>query len=450
MPDEENKCGGGCCGGCGDKGDGGNDFFKDVLEDKEGNTIMVTVKDGDVKVEPEKEPTLYQQAGVDIEAADEFVENIGYMVNPNHKNLNSFCGMMPMPVGYKNPYLAFSTDGVGTKGRLCIMTSNFKTIGIDLVNVVVNDLLCSGAKPLAFLDYMATGKLNPKAAHMVVQGIQVGCDYCDMTLVGGETAELPGQYKEDWHHDFAGSGTGVVDREDLIDGSMVKEGDVLIGLRSNGIHANGFALIQKLIEEKKLPWFPEKEQMEEWDAELKGMKAIVEEVTAKAGDKADEETAKEEKEAFNARLKEIQGHMAEIQAFATELLRPVKSYYKAVMAVTRAVKVTGIAHISGGGIPGNVPRMLSNNPEKDNLSFDINVSKWEPQELFHDIKSAGEISDEEMWQVFNCGIGMVLCVDEDDQDAVFEALEDAYEDGAVRIGTVITREEAEGKEIIIE
>ena len=314
---------------------------------------------------------------------------------------------------------------------MLLRTGKFKHIGLDMVAAVANDILCSGAAPYAFLDYFAAGKLHPKLAHYVVQGIQVGCEYNDMTLVGGETAELPNHYADEQGHDFAGFGMGVVERGKLIDGSKIREGDVLIGLRSNGVGANGFSLIQYLMDQDKLPRLPTKEEIDKIEAEMEEL--------AQKGDK----------DVYDERVKEIQKTMGELQAFFDELLRPAKFYHKPIMAVLKmGVEVHGIAHITGGGLPGNLPRMLSNSDEKDTLSFDINVTKWEPDEIFQMIRAAG-VPDEEMWKVFNNGIGMVLCVAEEDVDMVFEALDNVYEDGAVVIGTVITREEAEGKEVMI-
>ncbi len=349
-----------------------------------------------------EEQTAYEQSGVDIDAGNQVVELIKHMVNPKWGRLNSFAGVMPLPTGYEKPMLVSSTDGIGTKMRILLGTKKFKNIGIDVVAAVVNDILCTGAKPLFFLDYVATGKIHPKVVSSIVQGIQVGCDYCDMVILGGETAEMPNTFVEEGLHEIAGFGVGIVERANLLDGTKVQEGDVLIGLPSDGVHANGFSLINRLAEEGKFK--PEGEEPTEEDAKIN-------------------------------------------QILIDELTRPTKLYFKQVNAVLDSAReyIHGIANITGGGLIENVPRILGHNIE--GLGFEIDSKSWTPPEVFQVIKRAGEISDDEMWRVFNNGIGMVLCVSADGVNQVIAALEEVYEEPVI-IGKVCSKDNTGEVEII--
>ena len=311
----------------------------------------------------------YKDAGVDIEKADRFVEGIkGFVKDTFNKsvlaNIGGFAGAISLELGkYKEPILTASTDGVGTKLKIAQIMDKHDTIGIDLVAMCVNDLITTGSKPLFFLDYFATGKLKTETAIDVVKGITEGCKMADCPLIGGETAEMPGMYGEG-EYDLAGFSVGIVEKGEMIDGSDIKDGDVLIGVYSSGVHSNGYSLVRKLIE-------------------IKGYKYT---------DYID-----------------VLG-----KTLGEELLTPTKIYVKAVLNLLDNVKVKGIAHITGGGIPGNLIRILN-----DNTKAIIDRSKWEVLPIFNWIQKEGNITDDEMFKTFNMGIGLILVVSpEDAKDTV--------------------------------
>lgn len=300
----------------------------------------------------------YRDAGVDIDAGDELVERIKPLVRRAQRpevlaGIGGFGALVELPVGrWKRPVLVSGTDGVGTKLRLAIDTGRHDTIGIDLVGMCVNDVAVQGAEPLFFLDYYATGKLSVAVAERVIGGIVEGCSQAGCALVGGETAEMPGMY-HGGDYDLAGFCVGVVDRDDIIDGSKVRAGDAVIGMASSGPHSNGYSLIRRLI----------------------------------ALAAADESTTVDGRPLFD------------------RLLAPTRIYVKSMLALAKALPVHGFAHITGGGLTDNIPRVL---PE--NLGVTLARSAWARDPVFDWLQQAGGIADAEMYRTFNCGIGMVAIV----------------------------------------
>lgn len=315
----------------------------------------------------------YKEAGVDIEKADRFVEGIKPFVKQTfNKNvitpLGGFAGAYLLEIAkYKEPVITSSTDGVGTKLKIAQELNKHDTIGIDLVAMCVNDLVTTGSKPIFFLDYFATGKLETEVAIDVVKGIAEGCKQADSALIGGETAEMPGMYKEG-EYDLAGFSVGVVERENMITGSKLEDGDVLIGLASSGVHSNGYSLVRKLIEIKGYSY---KDYFEEFGKTL-----------------------------------------------GEELLTPTKIYVKSILNLLENVNVKAMAHITGGGIPGNLIRVI---PE--GLKAVIEEGSWEILPIFKWIEKEGNVPKEEMYKTFNMGLGMILAVGENDKAKTIEILE---------------------------
>ncbi len=303
----------------------------------------------------------YKQAGVDVEAGREFVDNIRNLVVSTHRpevlgGLGGFSGLFALPSGYKEPVLVSGTDGVGTKLKLANTLNCHHTVGIDLVAMCVNDVLTSGAEPLFFLDYLATGKLNQQQLTEVVSGIAQGCRLAGCALIGGETAEMPGFYPPG-EYDLAGFCVGVVEKSLILDGSQVKVGDVAIGLESSGIHSNGFSLVRKVIDECNISL---QDSLDFW-----GQKSLAE-----------------------------------------LLLTPTKIYVKPILAAAKSgLEIHGMAHITGGGLPENLPRCL---PE--GMSININRSSWEVPPIFRWISEVGNVNEEVMFNTFNMGIGFVVLV----------------------------------------
>jgi len=284
----------------------------------------------------------YKDAGVDIEAGNAFVESIKKRV----PNLGlGFNGMMRLPTGYEKPVLVSGTDGVGTKLNIAQLFDGHKAVGIDLVAMCVNDVITGGAKPLYFLDYIACGKLNEDILGQVVDGIIEGCKQSDMELLGGETAEMPRMYSS-MKYDLAGFCTGIVEETEMIDGSLIKPGDKIIGIESSGLHSNGYSLINDLLFKHKI-FFKD----------------------------------------------------------CPELLNPTIIYAPLVKDLLDEFPILGMAHITGGGIPENLPRCL---PE--GLKANVDYNSWEFPKLFHKIMMAGEIPEEDMKTTFNMGIGYCLVV----------------------------------------
>jgi phosphoribosylformylglycinamidine cyclo-ligase len=303
----------------------------------------------------------YKQAGVDVEAGREFVDNIRNLVVSTHRpevlgGLGGFSGLFALPSGYKEPVLVSGTDGVGTKLKLANTLNCHHTVGIDLVAMCVNDVLTSGAEPIFFLDYLATGKLNQQQLTEVVSGIAQGCRLAGCALIGGETAEMPGFYPPG-EYDLAGFCVGVVEKSLILDGSQVKVGDVAIGLESSGIHSNGFSLVRKVIDECNISL---QDSLDFW-----GQKSLAE-----------------------------------------LLLTPTKIYVKPILAAAKSgLEIHGMAHITGGGLPENLPRCL---PE--GMSININRSSWEVPPIFRWISEVGNVNEEAMFNTFNMGIGFVVLV----------------------------------------
>ena len=303
----------------------------------------------------------YKDAGVDIEKGDAFVQAIKPMVESTFRpevltKIGGFAGCFSLNLErYKKPILVSSTDGVGTKLKIAFLTNRHNTIGIDLVAMCVNDIVVCGAKPLFLLDYLATSRLDPKKSAQVVSGIVKGCVEAECSLIGGETAEMPGFYKKG-EYDLAGFTVGIVEDSHLIDGSNVTVGDKIIGIASSGLHSNGYSLVRKLL--------------------------------------------------LDRQKIELDRHVEEIGEVLSEaLLRPTRIYVKTVLNLTRDFKIGGIAHITGGGITGNLPRVIPKG-----CKAVVRKGTWEIPPIFTFLKERGNITEEEMFRTFNNGIGMILVV----------------------------------------
>ncbi|CAA0096521.1 phosphoribosylformylglycinamidine cyclo-ligase [Zhongshania aliphaticivorans] len=340
-------------------------------------------------------PSLsYKDAGVDIDAGDALVERIKDVAKRTRRpevmsGLGGFGALCQIPTGYKEPVLVSGTDGVGTKLKLAMEVGIHDTIGIDLVAMCVNDLLVTGAEPLFFLDYYATGALNVDIATSVVTGIGAGCEQAGCSLVGGETAEMPGMYEGD-DYDLAGFCVGVVEKANIIDGNSVRIGDKLIGVTSSGPHSNGYSLIRKIIEHS------------------------------------------------GAKLDQAFGD----STLGQTLLVPTKIYIKPVLRVIKQYRVNALAHITGGGLLENIPRVLPRNTKAV-----IDGNSWELPAIFQWLQEQGNVEAREMYRTFNCGIGMVLAVAADDAEGVIDMLNQQGET-AMLIGSIEAAGEDEPKVII--
>jgi phosphoribosylformylglycinamidine cyclo-ligase len=298
----------------------------------------------------------YKQAGVDIDAGEAVVDGIRAAVASTRRpevmgGLGGFGGLFAMPEGYREPVLVSGTDGVGTKLLVAQRVGKHTTIGIDLVAMCVNDIVVLGAEPLFFLDYFATGRLAPDVAVQVVEGIADGCRQSGCSLVGGETAEMPGMYGAG-HYDLAGFCVGVVERDQIIDGTRIQPGDALVGLPSSGVHSNGFSLVRKLVD--SLDW--------------------------------------SEEHGLGAPLAEV-------------LLAPTRIYVRDLAALRESVDVRGVVHITGGGFSGNIPRVLP-----AGLGAVLDRGSWVAPPIFDLLQRLGDVSERDMHRTFNCGIGMVVVV----------------------------------------
>ena len=334
----------------------------------------------------------YQKAGVDLAAADEAVELLKPLAKRTLRpevlsGLGGFGGLFALNQSkYKNTVLVSGTDGVGTKLKLAFELDSHETIGIDLVAMCVNDILVQGAEPLFFLDYLACGKLFPQKVEAVVKGISEGCLQSGCALLGGETAEMPGMYKTA-EYDLAGFAVGAVEREKLIDGSKIEAGNVLLGLASSGVHSNGFSLVHKILAENS--------------------------------------------QSINSTLPDT------AETIGEALLTPTRIYVKSILKLLEAVDVRGMSHITGGGLPGNVPRML---PE--NTVAEIDKSAWPDLPIFSFLRKESGLPDEELFPVFNMGIGFVICVPESAEKIAKEILEQNGET-VYRIGQIVSGNKAE-------
>lgn len=322
-----------------------------------------------------KSSLSYKDAGVDIDAGNALVDRIKGVAKRTRRpevmaGLGGFGALCEIPEGYKKPVLVSGTDGVGTKLKLAMDANKHDSIGIDLVAMCVNDLIVCGAEPLFFLDYYATGKLNVDVAADVVSGIGDGCELAGCALVGGETAEMPGMYEGE-DYDLAGFCVGVAEKEELIDGSKVAVGDVLIGLGASGPHSNGYSLIRKIIEVSKA---------------------------------------------------DLNQTLSNGEALIDALMKPTNIYVKSVLELIKSVPVHAISHITGGGLLENIPRVLP-----DNAAALIDTQSWSMPEVFQWLQSQGNVDATEMYRTFNCGVGMVICVSADKQEQALQILKDQGE-----------------------
>lgn len=335
----------------------------------------------------------YKESGVNVEEGYKAVEMMKHFVNRTHNEkviggLGNFSGMMRLGQ-YKDPVLCSGTDGVGTKLKIAFLTDTHDTVGIDLVAMCVNDILCQGAEPLFFLDYIATGRLEAEKAAALVKGVSEGCLEAGAALLGGETAEMPGFYPEG-EYDMAGFAVGVVEKDELIDGTKISENDVVIGLPSTGFHSNGYSLVRRtLIEGADAP-------------------------------------------AFNEVLPELG------ETLAAALLRPTKIYVKEVAALKGVVDLLGMCHITGGGFYENVPRML---PKHLGVTFDDSL--WEVPAVVRFLQSKTGLSKEEMYGTFNMGIGFMIVVKPEQADLALKTL---HEQGFK--GQIVGKINAEGKILV--
>jgi len=338
----------------------------------------------------------YKDAGVDIDAGNTFVKMIKPLVKATSRpevlaDIGGFGGLFSLNTGkYKHPVLVSGTDGVGTKLKVAFMADKHDTIGIDLVAMCVNDIIVQGAEPLFFLDYLATAKLDPEKATSIIKGVSDGCIQAGCALIGGETAEMPGFYTGE-EYDMAGFAVGVVEREKIIDGSSITVGNHLIGLSASGLHSNGFSLARKVIIEHMGLGIND---------EIPGLGKTV----------------------------------------AEELLTPTRIYVRSVMNLLRDFNISGLAHITGGGLLENIPRVLPNG-----CKAVVRKSSWEIPEIFQIIQKGGNIDETEMFRTFNCGIGMVLIVPEREADDIMIRLSGLNET-AFHIGEVVKCEP--GKECV--
>lgn len=333
----------------------------------------------------------YKDSGVDKEAGYKEVSMIKQFIKSTYiegvvSDIGGFGGLFALNTSeYNEPILVSGTDGVGTKLKIAFMMDKHNTIGEDCVAMCINDVLCQGAKPLFFLDYIATGKLIPEKMASIVEGVANGCVKAGCALIGGETAEMP-EFYADGEYDIAGFGVGVVDRKDIIDGSKIQEGDVLIGLSSSGIHSNGYSLVRKVFFEK-------------------------------------------EKISLDKYFSEFQSTLGE------ELLKPTRIYTNLMYDLIKKFNIKGISHITGGGFYENIPRML---PE--GLTAVVNIEAIETPYIFSLIEQCGKIERDEMYSTFNMGIGMVFAVDSTEADSVMNFLKAKGEKG-VFLGEIQRKEE---------
>lgn len=340
---------------------------------------------------PTSASLTYRAAGVDIDAGDALVDRIKPHARKTMRpevlgGIGGFGALFELTGKYREPVLVSGTDGVGTKLKLAFQLNRHDTVGQDLVAMSVNDILVQGAEPLFFLDYFACGKLDVDTAATVVQGIARGCELAGCALIGGETAEMPGMYPEG-EYDLAGFAVGAVEKSQIINGQNIQPGDVVLGLASSGAHSNGYSLIRKIIERAQ----PD----------------------------------------LDAAFDTLDGQP---RSLAAAIMAPTRIYVKSLLALMQQLPVKGLAHITGGGLTENVPRILN-----ENLTATLDSASWPLPQLFQWLQREGQVADQEMHRVFNCGIGMVLIVAADDVQAAMAALQKAGE-SVYRIGVIAARE----------
>lgn len=330
----------------------------------------------------------YKKAGVDIDAGNEAVAKIKNYANKTFRKevltgLGGFGSLFALDNRYKKPILVSGTDGVGTKLKIAFAMNKHDTVGIDLVAMCVNDILVQGAEPLFFLDYIATGELKPNQIEEIVKGISEGCLQANCSLIGGETAEMPGMYQKE-EYDLAGFSVGIVDEDNLIDGTKIEEGDLLIGLQSNGLHSNGFSLVRHIL--------------------------------------------------FTENNYKIEDYIPDLDSvLGLELLRPTRIYVKSILNVIEAIPVKGMAHITGGGFIDNIPRILPTG-----LEAEIEIGSWDKPLIFNFLQKTGNLENNDMYRTFNMGIGYILIIEGKFKEDALKLLEDlgekAYLIGRVKKG----------------
>jgi phosphoribosylformylglycinamidine cyclo-ligase len=337
----------------------------------------------------------YKDAGVDIDAGDALVERIKPLAKATLRpevltGIGGFGAVVEISRKYLEPVLVSGTDGVGTKLKLAFQLNKHDTVGIDLVAMSVNDILVQGAEPLFFLDYFATGRLDVDTAEAVVRGIAEGCRQAGCALIGGETAEMPSMYPEG-EYDLAGFAVGVAEKSKLIDGRKIVPGDAVLGLASSGCHSNGYSLVRRLVE-------------------VSGADLMAD---------------------FHGR------------AFGDALIEPTRIYVKPLLSLMQKLPVKGMAHITGGGLTGNIPRVLP-----DNCAAHLKRSAWSWGPLFDWLQKTANIDNAEMYRTFNCGIGMAVVVANENADTALQHLGDAGET-AWRVGEIVLRE-SDNEQVIID
>ena len=344
-------------------------------------------------------PLSYRDAGVDIDAGDALVDRIKPLARKTMREgvlggIGGFGALFEVPKRFREPVLVSGTDGVGTKLRLAFELDRHDTVGQDLVAMSVNDILVQGAESLFFLDYFACGKLHVDTAAAVIGGIAKGCELAGCALIGGETAEMPGMYP-DGEYDLAGFAVGVVEKSKIIDGSTIQPGDVVLGLASSGAHSNGYSLVRKIIERSR----PD----------------------------------------LNAPFDEVDG---KARSLADVVMMPTRIYVRQVLATMQKVTIKGMAHITGGGLLENVPRVL---PE--NTVAELDKAAWPRPKLFDWLQAEGNVAENEMHRVFNCGIGMVIVVAAADAEQAMAELKAAGE-AVYRIGRIRARQGDEAQTVV--
>ncbi len=346
----------------------------------------------------------YKDAGVDIDAGDALVDRIKPLAKRTLREgvlagIGGFGALFEVPKRYKEPVLVSGTDGVGTKLKMAFALNRHSTVGIDLVAMSVNDILVQGAEPLFFLDYFACGKLDVDTAASVIGGIAKGCELSNSALIGGETAEMPGMYPAG-EYDLAGFAVGVVEKSAIITGQDIAPGDVILGLASSGPHSNGYSLLRKVLERR----FGSLDAPE-LDQAIPGQSSG--------------------------------------PTLADAVMEPTRIYVRSVLQAMKQARFKGLAHITGGGIVENVPRVL---PE--NVQAVIHQSKWPLPPLFAFLQHEGQIAWEEMYRVFNCGVGMVIIVSESEATTAQKALQEAGET-VYQLGKIVTRPSAQAHQTVV-